>query len=252
MNKIVTVHSFRRGVGKSTLAANLAALLAMQGCRVALIDTDFQASSVHMFFGVPESELTVTINDYLWGKCDVLDTVQDITSHLGPAVTGKLFIVPASKKVTDIMQILHTPLDISRFNDGLERLAKELNLDLLLLDTSAGLNESTLQSIAVSNGLVLVMHPDKQDFQGTAVTVEVARSLQIASIDLILNDVQQNLDMENARLQLEQTYQCTVGAILFHSEELMALASSQLFVLCYPLHPLTTQLKILAGHFVGH
>jgi MinD-like ATPase involved in chromosome partitioning or flagellar assembly len=223
----------------------------MQGRRVALIDADFQASSVHLFFGVPESKLSPTINDYIWEKCDILDTVQDITSHLGPAVAGKLFIIPASKKVTDIMQILHTPLDLNRFNDGLERLKKELNLDLLLLDTSAGLNEATLQSIAVSNGLVLVLHPDKQDYQGTAVTVEVARSLQIASIDLILNDVQQNLDMENARLQLEQTYQCTVGAILFHSEELMALASSQLFVLCYPLHPLTTQLKILSEHFMG-
>ena len=48
MSTIVTVHSFRRGVGKSSVAVNLAVLLALQGRRVALIDTDFQAPS-HSF-----------------------------------------------------------------------------------------------------------------------------------------------------------------------------------------------------------
>ena len=54
MSTIVTIHSFRRGVGKSSLIANLAVLLALQGRRVALIDTDFQAPSIHLFFGLSD------------------------------------------------------------------------------------------------------------------------------------------------------------------------------------------------------
>ena len=50
MNTIVTIHSFRRGVGKSSLIVNLAVLLAMQGRRVALVDTDFQVAQSPFVF----------------------------------------------------------------------------------------------------------------------------------------------------------------------------------------------------------
>ncbi|MCJ7431916.1 MAG: MinD/ParA family protein [Anaerolineales bacterium] len=246
MSTIVTIHSFRRGVGKSSLSVNLAVLLALQGRRVALIDTDFQSPSIHLFFGLSDGKATHTLNDYLWDKCDILSTVQDLTSRLAPDISGKLFVIPASDKIADIMQIIRTPPNIDRYMGGLEKLEKELDLDILLVDTSAGLNENTLQVIAVSNVVVLVLHPDKYDFQGTAVTVDMARRLQIPTIHLILNDVPDNLDVENIHLQLEQTYHCGGGIVLNHTEELMALSSSQPFVLRYPEHPLTVQIKELA------
>ena len=42
MSKIISVHSFRGGTGKSNTTANLAAVLASQGQRVGVIDTDIQ------------------------------------------------------------------------------------------------------------------------------------------------------------------------------------------------------------------
>ena len=246
MSTIVTVHSFRRGVGKSSLTVNLAVLLALQGRRVALIDADFQAPSIHLFFGLSDAEVTHALNDYLWDKCDILSTVQDVTSQLVSNTSGKLFVVPASNKIADIMQIIRTPPNIDRYTGGLEKLEKELGLDILMVDTPAGLNEDTLQAIAVSNVVVVVLHPDKHDFQGTAVIVDMARRLQVPTIHLVLNDVSDTLDVEDARLQLEQTYHCGGGIVLNHTEELMTLASSQPFVLRYPKHPLTARIKELA------
>jgi len=244
MSKAVTFHSFRRGVGKSSLAVNLAVLLALQGRQVALIDSDFQAPSIHLFFGLPDG--THTFNDYLWDKCNILSTVQDVTPRLESNTSGKLFVIPASNKIADIMQIIRTPPNIDRYTGGLEKLEKELGLDILLVDTTAGLNEDTLQAIAVSNVVVLVLHPDKHDFQGTAVAVDMARRLQVPAIRLVLNDVSEALDLEDVRLQLEQTYHCGGGFVLNHTEELLTLASSQPFVLCYPEHPLTVRIKELA------
>ena len=40
MSQIASIHSFRGGTGKSNTTANLSALLAMQGRRVGVIDTD--------------------------------------------------------------------------------------------------------------------------------------------------------------------------------------------------------------------
>lgn len=245
MTKIVTIHSFRQSVGKSSLAANLAALLALQGHRVALVDTDFQGGSAHLFYRLSDGETLGTLNDYMWKKCNVLKTVHDVTNRLGAQTKGKLFLVPASAQVSDIMQMLRTTMNIERYTKGLRILEKELALDILLVDSGAGLNENTLTSIAVSSTLILVLRPDPQDFQGTAVIVDVARKMLVPVIHLVLNDSSEALNVEEVSQQLEETYHCGGGFVLSHSEELLALASSQPFVLAYPEHPLTTRIKEL-------
>jgi septum site-determining protein MinD len=47
MSKIISVHSFRGGTGKSNTTANIAALLAMDGARVGVVDTDIAISPGH-------------------------------------------------------------------------------------------------------------------------------------------------------------------------------------------------------------
>jgi MinD-like ATPase involved in chromosome partitioning or flagellar assembly len=246
MGTIVTIHSFRRGVGKTSIASSLATLLALRGYRVTLVDTDFQSPSAHLFFGLSEGEISHTLNDYLWDRCDVLSATRSVKAKIIPDASGDLFLLPASGKVADIMQSIHIPPDIDCYVNAFEKLERELSLDVILVDAPAGLNENTLQTIALSDAVVLVLHPDKQDFQGTAVTVDTVRRLQIPDIHLVLNDVSDGLDIEDAQRQLEETYRCGAGMILEHSEELMTLSSSRPFVLEYPSHPLTAQLEALS------
>ena len=52
MAKIISIHSFRGGTGKSNMTANLAALLAAEGGRVGVIDTDIQSPGIHVLFGL--------------------------------------------------------------------------------------------------------------------------------------------------------------------------------------------------------
>jgi MinD-like ATPase involved in chromosome partitioning or flagellar assembly len=243
---IVTINSFRRSVGKSSLAANLACVLALQGRRVGLIDTDFQGPSAHLFFGLREQDIIHTFNDYMSKKCDILKTIQDVSVRMGVSNAGKLFLVPASSQISDIMQMLRINMNLERFTKGLDKLEKELGLDILLVDGPAGLNENTLMTIAVSNSLVLVMRPDQQDFQGTAVIVDVARKLKTPAIRLVLNDTSEKINHEEIASQLESTFQCGKVVILEHSEELLALGSTQPFVLEHPSHPLSTRIRDLA------
>jgi len=240
MDTIITINSFRRGVGKSSIAANLAYLLALQGYQVGLLDMDLQAPSAHLFFGLLDEEATHTVNDYFMGKCGILEATQDITARLEANIPGKLYLVPASTKTADIMQLLRNPLNPDLYTDGVQTLNSELSLDFLLVDTNAGLNEASLLSFAVSKTLVVVLNPDQQDYQGTAVTVEVARNLQISNIRLVLNNTPASLNAAEVREELDQTYRCGDSLVLPHSEELMALASSKLFVQQYPEDPLTT------------
>ena len=71
MAKIVSIHSYRGGTGKSNLTANLAVCLASSGKRVAVVDTDIQSPGIHMLFGLEDTSHLRTLNDYLWERCPV-------------------------------------------------------------------------------------------------------------------------------------------------------------------------------------
>ena len=58
-----------------------------------------------------------------------------------------------------------------------------------MVDTHPGLNEETLLSISISDLLAVILRPDQQDYQGTGVTVEVARRLSVPQMMLVVNKV---------------------------------------------------------------
>jgi septum site-determining protein MinD len=246
MSKIISIHSFRGGTGKSNTTANVTALLAASGMRVGVIDTDLQSPGIHVLFGVDEEKLSPSLNDYLWGKCEIEEAAQDVTALLGTPISGQVFLVPASMKPGEITRIVNQGYDPGLLSDGFHRLLDELKLDILMVDTHPGLNEETLLSIAVSDALAIIMRPDKQDFQGTSVTVDVARRLDIGRMVLVVNKVPTSFNMADVKAQVERQYDCDVAAVLPHSDEMMILASAGVFVLRYPNHPITASLKQVA------
>lgn len=243
MSQIISVHSFRGGTGKSNTTANLASLLALEGRRVGVVDTDIQSPGIHVLFNLDESEMAHSLNDYLWGKCSIKDCAYDVTGRVGADVKGQIYLIPSSIKASEIARILREGYDVGLLNDGFQNLVDGLNLDMLVIDTHPGLNEETLLSIAVSDVLVVIMRPDQQDYQGTSVTIEVARKLDVPKMLMVVNKMPQVLDPDDVRSRVEQTYNCKVAAVLPHSDEMMTLASSGIFSLRYPDHPITLGLK---------
>jgi MinD-like ATPase involved in chromosome partitioning or flagellar assembly len=239
MSKIISIHSFRGGTGKSNTTANLATLLAMEGKRVGVVDTDINSPGIHVLFGLSEDDMPHTLNDYLWGKCEIKQAAQNVTARLGASVKGQVFLIPSSIKAGEIARVLREGYDVGLLNDGFHKLVEDLNLDVLMIDTHPGLNEETLLSIAISDALAIIMRPDSQDYQGTSVTVEVARKLDVPRLVLIVNKTPPIFNFDEVRARVEKTYNCEVAAVLPHSDEMMTLASSGIFVLHYPDHPVT-------------
>lgn len=246
MSKIISVHSFRGGTGKSNTTANLAAILAMNGNQVGVVDTDVNSPGIHILFGMDENEMGRSLNDYLWGKCGIKDCAHDVTKNLKTPVSGKVFLIPSSIKAGEIARILREGYDVGLLNDGFQDLVEQLNLDYLLIDTHPGINEETLLSIAISDYLVLIMRPDQQDYQGTSVTVEVARKLGVPAMLLVINKVPAALNFNELKARAEQIYNCDVAAILPHSDEMMMLASAGIFSLKYPDHPIAQKYHHIA------
>lgn len=247
MYKIISVHSFRGGTGKSNTTANVATILASQGHRVGVVDTDIQSPGIHVLFGLDPDAMQYALNDYLWGKCSIKQTAYDLTSKLGTTFSGQIFLIPSSIKAGEIARVVREGYDVGLLNDGFHDLVEELNLDILMIDTHPGLNEETLLSIAISDALAIVMRPDQQDFQGTGVTIEVARKLDVPRMVLVVNKVPPVFKEEEVKLRVEQTYNVPVAAIFPHSNEMMILASEGIFVLRYPDHVISERFRQLAA-----
>lgn len=247
MAKIISIHSFRGGTGKSNTTANLAAVLASQGQRVGVIDTDIQSPGIHILFGLHGDDINMSLNDFLWHGREIQDVALDVTEKQNVPLSGKIFLIPSSTKPGEITRVLREGYDAQRLTRGLRQLVDELSLDTLIIDTHPGLNEETLLSLVISNTLVIVMRPDQQDYEGTGITVQVARELQVPRLLLVVNNTPPVLDLAAVKAKVEQAYGCTVAAVLPHTNEMMNLASAGIFSLRYPDHSLTTLYRQIAA-----
>lgn len=241
--QIIAVHSFRGGTGKSNLTSNLALSMTKQGKRVAIIDTDLQSPGIHVLFGLEDDRIDRTLNDYLWGRCALTDAAYEL-SHLlpppnGNTPTGALYLIPASAKANDITRILREGYHQELLLDGFAEIIRDLQLDFLFIDTHPGINEETLHAIAVCNLLIVILRPDYQDYLGTAAIVELARMLSVSEMLMVVNKALPSFDVQMYREQLETAYDVPVAAVLPFAQEMMHLASSAVFSVRYPTHPLS-------------
>jgi len=256
MTEIVSIHSFRGGTGKSNTTANLAVALGRMGKRVGIVDTDIQSPGIHILFGLDDEHIQRSLNDYLWGDCAIEDAAYDVTETLGldggeGGGIGRVYLVPSSIRVGEITRVLREGYDVGVLNDGFNALGKRLDLDYLLIDTHPGLNEETLLSITISDVLVVVLRPDQQDFQGTAVTVDVARKLEVPAILLVVNKALPEYDFNALRSDVEKTYDLPVAGILPLSEDVVRLASNGVFCAKEPDHPISREIGRIGERLVA-
>ncbi len=250
MSSLIAVHSFRGGTGKSNSCANIATILAQEGRRVAVVDADIQSPGVHVIFGVDAAGAVHSLNDYLWGRCAIADAAQDVTPALNGTATGKIFLIPSSIDPNQIARVIRDGYDVGLLTEGFRALISDLSLDALIIDTHPGLNEETLLSIAMADVLAIILRPDQQDYEGTSVTVRVARKLGVPRMRLIVNKTPAVFDRDHVRAEVETAYDCEVAAVLPHSDEMMALSSRDIFSLRYPDHPISTLYRTVAHSLV--
>jgi MinD-like ATPase involved in chromosome partitioning or flagellar assembly len=151
----------------------------------------------------------------------------------------------------EIARIVKEGYNVLLLTHGLQQLCEDFHLDFLFIDTHPGMNEETLLSIAISTELIIILRPDRQDFQGTAVTLQVARKLNTPKIALIVNKLLPKYEPEEVQEQISSTFQVPVLGVFPVSEEMMDLGSKGVFALEFPDHPYTDELIRVANTITG-
>jgi MinD-like ATPase involved in chromosome partitioning or flagellar assembly len=240
LTRLIAINSFHRGAGKTFTAVNLAVALALKGWKVAVVDADLQSPGVHNQFGIPEQIVDYSLNDYLDGRSSIQQATYNITPQLKADLPGQVFLTPASIHFPDIVRIVRQGYDLDVLSAGLADIGDKLDLDAVLIDMHAGIDEQSLELIALSNTLIIVMRLEKQEYQGTGVTVDVARKLEISDVKLAVDQAPSIYPYAQIEQQVQEAFHCPLLMSVPHAQEVMQ-PGGGVFVLNHPQHPVTAQ-----------
>ena len=211
---LVGIHSYRGGSGKTTLAANLAVLAARAGSRVAVIDGDLQAPALHVALGVEPKRILHSISEFVQKQCEIHEVAIDLSRELGIEEPGRLWFLPSSTDAPVLTAILFDGYDVARLNEALLRLAADLELDFLVLDTHLGINRESLLSLAISDTVLVLLRPFGQDREGAAVIARMARKIGAPACWLVPSLVPGGSDADELGPELEQEIGASVAGVL--------------------------------------
>ena len=252
MGRIIAVHSYKGGTGKTLLSLNLAASFVKRGKNVCLMDLDFRAPSLATLLKIEKVECW--LNDYLNGTCEIDKVLVDVSTKIHNG--GKLFVGlanPATEAIRDMsakdrkweMRALGRLLTLrNSLLDG-------KGFDYLIFDTSPGLQYSSINAI-VSADLVLVATTfDRSDVDGTKRMLHELYDLFEKKTELVLNkvlyDVSSKSGKEVMQTKIKDMYQVPLLGIIPCFCDVLRGEGNIIFAEERPDHPLTKMLDEIAG-----
>ena len=250
MGKIVAVHSYKGGTGKTSISVNLAATFAKHGKKVCLFDLDFRAPSLFAILKMENTEFW--LNDYLNGKCGVNKVLVDLSSRLGGKDNFYAALAnPATEAIRDMsakdrkweMRALGKLLSLRNTLMG------EQKFDYLVFDTSPGLQYSSINAIVAADFVVVATTGDRSDVNGTRRMLRELYNLFEKKTGLVINKVLDSTskakkDEMNARIR--DVYQVPLLGVVPCFCEVLRAEGNLIFVQDKPSHPFTKILDDMA------
>jgi len=253
LEKMVTIHSYRGGTGKTILSLNLAGVFASYGKRVCLIDFDLRAPTLHVALGQPGVEKW--INNYLNRECDFLETLVDVTPRF--KLKGELSVSFANPSVEAIRQMYEKSRKweleaLKRLLELKRTLETKTKFDYCIIDTSPGLYYTSLNAIIAADLAIIVTTPDESDVEGTKKMMKEFYDVFGKNTAIVVNKVVGGglFTDQEAEKQVEhyqQVYNRTILGVAPCFCELAASGRVGLFVADKPRHPFSRFIKIIAA-----
>lgn len=170
MTRVIAVASGKGGVGKTTVAANLGIALSLLGEDVLILDMDINMANLELILGLEGKP--VTLQDVLAGKENIYNAIYE-----GP---GGVRIVPAGLSLANLKYVKR-----KRMEEVFENLIG--NMDILLIDSPAGLERDALAAMTPADEMILVTTPEITAITDTLKTRIVADRMDIDILGVVLN-----------------------------------------------------------------
>ena len=170
------VFNQKGGVGKSSIACNLAAVSAAQGYRTLLIDLDAQANSSHYLTGLTGDELPTGIADYFKQILAGGPAGKKARPPITETRFENLHLITATAELADLQPKLEAKHKINKLRKLLESLSEEYGR--IYLDTPPALNFFTLSALIAADRCLIPFDCDSFSRQALYSLLEEIEELQ--------------------------------------------------------------------------
>lgn len=254
---VLTVHSYKGGTGKSTIATNLATIFSREGSNVCLIDLDLRAPSLDKVFGVNGRKFWV--NDFLVGDCKSSDLLFDVSKVTKSK--GRLFVALANPSMGAIREAVTKDRKwemkaLRRLITLNEYLVEKMAMDYIILDTNPGLSYSSINGVAVADLVLVIATWDASDLAGAQGMVSELYSLLEKRTIVLMNKIPEQLLIDKAMKkklidQFKKAFKLPVVGLLPCDCGILRQERSTIMALERPKHPFSRGLVEVAKHIAG-
>jgi flagellar biosynthesis protein FlhG len=187
---VLAVTSGKGGVGKTFIAANLAAALAQRGERVLVLDADLGLANLDVVLNLYPK---ITLHDVFTGKSTLDDAILPAPGGFSVLLAGS-GMVEYSRLTPEVREKLLEVIDTlgPRF-------------DRILLDTGAGISDVVLYAVSLADDVALVVTSEPTSMTDAYATIKVLSTQQRRStVQLVVNQVSRLGEGREIRNQLQR------------------------------------------------
>lgn len=188
--RISAVTSGKGGVGKTFVAANLAAALARQGQRVLVLDADLGLANLDVVLNLFPK---ITLHDVFSGKASLQEAILPAPGGFSALLAGS-GMVEYSRMTPEV-------------REQLQRVIEQVtpDYDHVLLDTGAGISDVVLYTVSLARDVIVVATPEPTSLTDAYATIKVLASTQgRRTLQVVVNQARRPGDGRTVRQQLQQ------------------------------------------------
>lgn len=242
--KTIAITSGKGGVGKTSIALNLAIAFAQRGHRVLLLDADLNLANLDILMGLTPQ---YTLRDVLQGTKSLSEIL-----IVGP---GGVELLPANSGALDLWN-LDNALTAPIFYQLAEL---ETLYDFLIIDTASGIAPYVMDFVVSAQEVLVVTLPEPTAMMDAYAVIKMAsRRKEEVRIRMIINQVS---NKEEARSTFDKIQKAAhhflgtdiepAGIILSDHHVVQAVKRREPFLMVYPQCPASRCIIALAGRFIA-
>jgi len=234
--KIISFTSGKGGTGKSFVTSNLAYELAVSGSKVLLIDFDINFSNIGTLFNISSKKNLFHYFNYDYSLDEVIFKYSNYLN----------MILGESGRMN------HPELSEEKVNLFLSELKNiSQNYDFILIDSSSGINDSTLQILNNSDEIIIVSTSEPTSVMDAYVIIKMLKSSGNSSILKVIINKTFEIDegitaFENLKKAVEHFLKFKInyaGNISFSHEIVKSIQNQKIFSEAEKTSPITSQIK---------
>ena len=198
MNNILTITSGKGGVGKTTIATNLAVSMSKMGKKVLIFDADTSLANVDLYFGVKPEK---TILDFVEGRASIQEIVINVYRNV--------YLIPSMSGLSALSDLT------SMQRSGLRNAIYSMNryFDYVLVDTASGISCETSDYISSGGDVMIVLNNDILSLTDSFATMKALYKLKSNRTFLIVGNKMSNTEYNKVFNRLSLTATTFLGNI---------------------------------------